>query len=81
MENPLLKSTIWNILSPVFGGHISSGASTLRVSVHLLNLRNRLVGLNQICTTYASPGVDTAPWVKRFQKEMYVIPLDRSVMV
>lgn len=47
----------------------------LRVCVHLLNLRTRVVGLNQIRTTYASAGVDTAPWTKRFVEEMNVVPI------
>lgn len=52
-----------------------------RVSVLLFNMRTDLVGLNQIGTTYESRGMGNEPWMKRFQKELDVVPLDSADMV
>lgn len=34
----------------------------IRCCIHLVNLRTRYVGLNQIRTTYSNPGGDSQPW-------------------
>lgn len=44
----------------------------------LLNVRTRVVGLNQIKTVYANDGDDTQPWVRRLVKEQEKVPLDIS---
>lgn len=44
----------------------------LTVCVHLLNLRTRCVGLNQIRTTYGGNETDCNPWVQRHEAEQNV---------
>eukprot|EP00171_Calliarthron_tuberculosum_P005428 IDg5428t1 len=42
----------------------------LRVCVHLLNMRTRLIGLSQIRTTYSAGTTNSAPWVTRMNEEL-----------
>ena len=45
----------------------------LRICAHMLNLRTRLINLNQIRTVYALQGTDSNPWVQRFLTEQRFI--------
>lgn len=47
----------------------------LQLCAHLLNMRTRLVGLNQIRTVYASPEEVCQPWAVRFAEEQNAVDL------
>lgn len=46
----------------------------LRICVNLFNFRTRFVGLNQIRSTYASPGAELHPWLQSFVAEPIATP-------